>query len=182
MAGPRSATARGANLRRPRHLCDDLALDFRKAALDVGHPRDDGSRYGFGSGGGAMRRSAWALVMATAGLVACSGGSGEVAPVSFDPVATTVPQVVTTPAPSTTEVTTTVPMTTAPSLPVSDLTGPVFSDELGVKVATAPGVNTPGDTRQLLPEGLYVHIAWTADPNDPSVFTVQPDDIPILEA
>ena len=62
------------------------------------------------------------------------------------------------------------------------VTGPMFSDALGVKVATAPGVNTPGDTRQLLPAGLYVHIAWQADPTDASVFTVQPDDIPILEA
>lgn len=61
-------------------------------------------------------------------------------------------------------------------------TGPMFSDALGVKVDTAPGVNTPGDTRQLLPEGLYVHIAWAADPDDPSVFTVQPDDVEILEA
>ena len=43
-------------------------------------------------------------------------------------------------------------------------------------------MSTPGDTRRLLPEGLYVHIAWTADPNDPSVFTVQPDDVEILEA
>ena len=43
-------------------------------------------------------------------------------------------------------------------------------------------MNTRGDTRQLLPEGLYVHIAWEPDPNDPSVFTVQPDDIEILEA
>ena len=58
----------------------------------------------------------------------------------------------------------------------------MFSDALGVKVDTAPGVNTAGDTRQLLPEGLYVHIAWEPDPNDPSVFTVQPDDVEILEA
>jgi hypothetical protein len=62
------------------------------------------------------------------------------------------------------------------------LTGPVFSDALGVRVATAPGVTTRGDTRQLLPAGLYVHIAWEADPDDPSVFTVSPDDVEILEA
>ena len=58
----------------------------------------------------------------------------------------------------------------------------MFSDALGVKVDTAPGINTRGDTRQLLPEGLYVHIAWESDPNDLSVFSPIPEDIPILEA
>ena len=80
--------------------------------------------------------------------------------------------------------------TTAPTSTETDdgddgsngVTGPRFSDALGTKVESAPGVNTRGDTRQLLPEGLYVHIAWEPDPNDPSVFTVQPDDIAILEA
>ncbi|MEK7425188.1 MAG: hypothetical protein AAB131_15260 [Actinomycetota bacterium] len=62
------------------------------------------------------------------------------------------------------------------------ITGPMFSDALGVKVDSAPGVNTRGDTRQLLPEGLFVHIAWESDPNDLSVFTAQPEDIEILEA
>jgi hypothetical protein len=140
-----------------------------------------------------MRRAAWALVagcsmVAGLGAVACSGGAGEVAPVSLEPIATTLPAAATTPpatgAPTTAVATpdTTQPDTTQPDTTVAELTGPVFSDALGVKVASAPGVNTPGDTRQLLPEGLYVHIAWTADPADPSVFTVQPDDIPILEA
>jgi hypothetical protein len=139
-----------------------------------------------------MRRAAWALVagcsmVAGLGAVACSGGAGEVAPVSLEPIASTLPSAATTP--STTVAVTSVsttdasqPDTTQPDTTFPELTGPVFSDELGVKVASAPGVNTPGDTRQLLPEGLYVHIAWTADPADPSVFTVQPDDIPILEA
>ncbi|MBI5089447.1 MAG: hypothetical protein HZB15_11485 [Actinobacteria bacterium] len=58
----------------------------------------------------------------------------------------------------------------------------MFSDALGVKVDSAPGVHTPGDTRQLLPEGLYIHIAWQGDPNDLSVFTARDEDIPILEA
>ena len=57
-----------------------------------------------------------------------------------------------------------------------------FSAALGVKVALAPGVNTPGDTRLLLPEGLYVHIAWQPDPNDSSIFNPSPEDIEILEA
>ncbi|MFM6182764.1 MAG: hypothetical protein ACKPA8_14910, partial [Dolichospermum sp.] len=39
-----------------------------------------------------------------------------------------------------------------------------------------------GDTRRLLDEGVWVHIAWEPDPTDASVFTVQPDDTPILEA
>jgi hypothetical protein len=139
-----------------------------------------------------MRRAAWALVAGFSmvvglGAAACSGGAGEVAPVSLEPIASTLPSAATTP--STTVAVTSVsttdasqPDTTQPDTTFPELTGPVFSDELGVKVASAPGVNTPGDTRQLLPEGLYVHIAWTADPADPSVFTVQPDDIPILEA
>lgn len=81
-------------------------------------------------------------------------------------------------------VTSSAPATSADATVPGDptLTGPTFSDALGVKVDTAPGVNTPGDTRQLLPEGLYVHIAWTADPNDPSVFTARDEDIEILEA
>ncbi|MCX6519762.1 MAG: hypothetical protein NTZ21_03770 [Actinobacteria bacterium] len=87
---------------------------------------------------------------------------------------------------ATTEAATTVPDTTvaAPATTAADdgLTGPMFSDALGVKVDSAPGVRTRGDTRQLLPEGLYVHIAWEPDPQDPSVFTVQPDDVAILEA
>jgi hypothetical protein len=58
----------------------------------------------------------------------------------------------------------------------------MFSDALGVKVDSAPGVRTRGDTRRLLDEGVFVHIAWEPDPNDASVFTVQPDDIAILEA
>jgi len=139
-----------------------------------------------------MRRAAWALVAGFSmvvglGAAACSGGAGEVAPVSLEPIASTLPSAATTP--STTVAVTSVsttdasqPDTTQPDTTFPELTGPVFSDALGVKVASAPGVNTPGDTRQLLPEGLYVHIAWTADPADPSVFTVQPDDIPVLEA
>jgi hypothetical protein len=144
-----------------------------------------------------MRRAAWALVVgfgvvAGSGMVACSGGAGEVAPVSLESVVPPLPSAATAPStatPSTTVAVTAVatpdtmqPGTTQPGTTFPELTGPLFSDALGVKVATAPGVNTPGDTRQLLPEGLFVHIAWTADPTDPSVFTVQPDDIPILEA
>jgi hypothetical protein len=97
--------------------------------------------------------------------------------------------VTTRPEPSavaTSEAATTVPDTTVatPATTAADdgLTGPMFSDALGVKVDSAPGVRTRGDTRQLLPEGLFVHIAWETDPQDPSVFTVQPDDVAILEA
>ena len=77
-----------------------------------------------------------------------------------------------------------VPVTTVvPGTSTDDgLVGPQFSDALGVRVDGAPGVRTRGDTRKLLDAGLWVHIAWEPDPQDPSVFTVQPDDIPILEA
>lgn len=95
-----------------------------------------------------------------------------------DPTAPTTSEAGTAPAGATVGASTTaVDVTVA-----GPATGPMFSDALGEKVTGAPGVRTPGDTRRLLPEGLYVHLAWTADPADPSVFTPTPDDIPILEA
>jgi hypothetical protein len=137
---------------------------------------------------------ALALTLAL-GAVACSDDTNEVSapsfastPTALTDASTTVAVSTTTEAvePSTTVVATTtidsVSETTVASTVDDGLTGPMFSDALGVKVATAPGVNTRGDTRQLLPEGLYVHLAWEADPNDPSVFTAQPDDVEILEA
>jgi hypothetical protein len=127
-------------------------------------------------------------------VAACSGGNEvadltTVAPASSStrPAATTTAPPITEPTVvATTDPAITVPDTTdgPPATTVADdgLTGPTFSDALGVKVDGAPGVATRGDTRQLLPEGLYVHIAWEPDPQDPSVFTVQPDDVEILEA
>ncbi len=130
--------------------------------------------------------------LACAVLAACSGGNEVADLTTVAPSPSTTMSVATTtaePGPTvvaTTEAATTVPSTTvaAAGTTVADggLTGPTFSDALGVKVDSAPGVNTRGDTRQLLPKGLYVHIAWEPDPQDPSVFTVQPDDIEILEA
>lgn len=127
------------------------------------------------------------MVVTALGLAACSGGSNEVSPPSLDSVVTAPPtsdSTSTSAAPSSTTdtVDTTGVSTTGAPTTTAQAGGPMFSDALGVKVDTAPGVNTPGDTRQLLPEGLYVHIAWAPDPNDPSVFTVQPDDVEILEA
>ena len=151
-----------------------------------------------------VRTAAVAVLVATAlGTAACSGGT-EIADVTV--VAPSGPAVVTDPTPDaspsttgdaapptpeppsdSTEPTEPSPTTTATSggpstSSVDGLTGPAFSDALGVRVDTAPGVRTRGDTRRLLDAGLYVHLAWEADPDDPSVFTVQPDDIPILEA
>jgi hypothetical protein len=132
-----------------------------------------------------------ATALACALLAACSGGN-EVADITtVAPAPSSAPSVAVTtrPEPSavaTSEAATTVPDTTVatPATTAADdgLTGPMFSDALGVKVDSAPGVRTRGDTRQLLPEGLFVHIAWEPDPQDPSVFTVQPDDVAILEA
>lgn len=59
---------------------------------------------------------------------------------------------------------------------------PRFGEGLGTPVLTAPSIRTRGDTRQLLAEGLFVHLAWEPDPADASVFTTQPEDVPILEA
>ncbi len=131
-------------------------------------------------------------------IAACSGGN-EVADLTTVPAppatgaTPTTERAVSTTAMETTSPTAAPDATDAADAPTSTdtddeeagsngVTGPMFSDALGTKVENAPGVNTRGDTRQLLPEGLYVHIAWDPDPNDPSVFTVQPDDIPILEA
>lgn len=149
--------------------------------------------------GAAMRRTSrsgsavylgWCVALAV-GAAACSGESNQLAPVSFDssppPPSVTVADAASTtqPPPSSAATTTTFPATSTTPPPPSTtdgLTGPMFSDALGVKVDSAPGVRTRGDTRRLLDEGVYVHIAWEPDPTDASVFTVQPDDIAILEA
>ncbi len=141
------------------------------------------------------RRILGFALLAICTSAACSGGN-EVAEIttvapSAAGAATTTSEVVDDTAAVDTTVDTAVDITVADTVTTeavastvadSGLTGPMFSDALGIKVASAPGVNTAGDTRQLLPEGLYVHLAWEPDPNDPSVFTVQPDDIEILEA
>ena len=133
----------------------------------------------------------WATCAATLCLLAaCSGQSNHVAPVSFDDppasvATTTAPTTTVAPSSSVAASTTAAAAaaTTTSALAEGDaLTGPTFSDALGIRVDTAPGVRTRGDTRQLVPDGLYVHIAWEPDPDDPSVFTVQHDDIDILEA
>ena len=133
----------------------------------------------------------WATCAATLCLLAaCSGQSNDVAPVSFDDppasvATTTAPTTTVAPSSSVAASTTAAAAaaTTTSALAEGDaLTGPTFSDALGIRVDTAPGVRTRGDTRQLTPDGLYVHIAWEPDPDDPSVFTVQHDDIDILEA
>jgi hypothetical protein len=137
-----------------------------------------------------MRMRTWAAVTCAALLAAaCSSGGNEVAPVSFPTAPTVVPSTpaTTQPVASTIQVVaepeTTTPATTLDPVTTTDgVTGPTFSDALGVKVDTAPGVHTPGDTRRLLPEGLYVHIAWQGDPDDPSVFTAREEDVEILEA
>lgn len=124
-------------------------------------------------------------------LFACSDGGNQVTRITLGivppvvpstGVAVTEPLATTTAAPSTAVESTQPPTTAAATTTGDELSGPMFSDALGVKVDTAPGINTRGDTRQLLPEGLYVHIAWESDPNDLSVFSPIPEDIPILEA
>ena len=123
-------------------------------------------------------------------LAACTNSGNQVTPVSFDTIVPAAPTTSTSTPATTAAATTTVQTTVAATLdptttamsPTAGLTGPMFSDALGVKVATAPGIHTAGDTRQLLPEGLFVHLAWESDPNDFSVFSPIPEDIPILEA
>jgi hypothetical protein len=139
----------------------------------------------------SIRFQRGATIAAIAMLVACSGGQNEVAPITFAPTFPPPPAVSTVPAttPDTTEAATssTGEVTEATRVetvttPADGLTGPMFSDALGVRVDSAPGINTRGDTRLLLEQGLHVHIAWEPDPNDSSVFTVFPEDIEILEA
>ncbi len=141
------------------------------------------------------RRHLGITLLAGLTISACSGGNdvADLTTVPTPPATAATPTteaVVSTTVVETTSVTTAPNATDAPTSTEPDdgddgsngVTGPMFSDALGTKVERAPGVNTRGDTRQLLPEGLYVHIAWEPDPDDPSVFTVQPDDIAILEA
>lgn len=139
-----------------------------------------------------LRRSVGVVLLTSCAVAACSSNN-EVTDIATVLPPVTVMAATTALVVETTVVETTVDDTAAPDATdaavttVADdagagSTGPMFSDALGTKVAGAPRVNTRGDTRQLLPEGLYVHIAWEPDPNDPSVFTVQPDDIEILEA
>jgi len=123
----------------------------------------------------------------------CSSQPNEVAPVSFETQAPTgatstsgpAPTTTTTAAPATTTAATTTLFTLFPTTSLGagpEITGPMFSDSLGVKIDTAPGVHSRGDTRKLLDQGLWVHIAWEADPQDFSVYTAYPEDIEILEA
>ena len=129
------------------------------------------------------RRTTASTVVAFALAVsACSDAGNQVSAPSFDttappasaPPTSTLPVAPTTSVavPTTVAATTTIGSATteAPATSVADdgLTGPVFSDALGVKVTSAPGVTTRGDTRQLLPDGLYVHLAWEADPTTPA--------------
>ncbi len=139
-----------------------------------------------------MRRTtAVVLALMALGAAACTDGNrgadvvlDTLPPSTTVPVATTTGEAATTTSTvgQSTSTSTSAPTTTDVPPTAVEAAGPTFSDALGVKVDSAPGVNTPGDTRLLLPEGLYVHIAWEADPDDPSVFTVQPDDVEILEA
>ncbi len=72
--------------------------------------------------------------------------------------------------------------TSTPTTPTTAIDGPRLSAGLGTAVDTAPSVRTRGDTRRLLTEGLFVHLAWEPDAKDPSVFTPLAEDLPILEA
>jgi hypothetical protein len=147
-----------------------------------------------------MRFSNWLVAGVVGCVLAGCSGQNDVPPLVLEPTvapvtaaATTVPA--TEPVPESTMAATTVvePSTSvdtpAPTVVAEtyvgadpDGEGLTFSDGLGVKVVSAPGVTTPGDTRLLLAEGLYVHISWRSDPNDLSVYTVFPGDVEILEA
>ncbi|MFM2073261.1 MAG: hypothetical protein RLZZ623_3525, partial [Actinomycetota bacterium] len=150
--------------------------------------------------GSASRALSLAAATSLVALAACSSEGGAIPAPSLSPVPTASPTSIATSIPTSAAPVSTSPASSlnasatssvAPTAPTSDPAtgdpatgpvGPMFSDALGVRVATAPGVHSRGDTRQLLPQGLYVHIAWESDPNDTSVFTAQPEDIPILEA
>ena len=126
----------------------------------------------------------------------CTGGTASVPPITFTtappvasdsatPPATSAPATTNAPTKPATTSTVAAPATLITLLaPTSNppLTGPMFSPDLGTKVDTAPGVTTRGDTRKLLDEGLWAHIPWEIDPNDLSQLSVNPEDVPIIEA
>jgi len=147
------------------------------------------------------RRTALTGISIGIGLVAftatgCTGGTASVPPITFSTapsVASDSPTTPTTDAPATTSAPTTLATTSSVAAPATlitllaptsnpPLTGPMFSPDLGTKVDTAPGVTTRGDTRKLLDEGLWAHIPWEIDPNDLSQLSVNPEDVPIIEA
>ncbi len=156
---------------------------------------------------GRTTRWIYAYVVLVALVVpACGRGTGEVVPAQFDGDAPP-PSVVSTSTPPTEPSTSTsdapddgtdssvgtghtLPsapapvdaVTAAPVAPFPVVDGPRFSAGLGIPVDAAPSVRTRGDTRRLLEEGLYVHLAWEPDPDDPSVFTPLAEDVAILEA
>ena len=147
------------------------------------------------------RRTALTGISIGIGLVAftatgCTGGTASVPPITFSTapsVASDSPTTPTTDAPATTSAPTTLATTSSVAAPATlitllaptsnpPLTGPMFSPDLGTKVDSAPGVTTRGDTRKLLDEGLWAHIPWEIDPNDLSQLSVNPEDVPIIEA
>lgn len=142
---------------------------------------------------------AWQVVVALA-VTGCSPGAGRVVPADLadrpasptvvteidTTTVTTAPiETVTATAPAvplvSSSASTPEPPTAGGSAGTDDVTARLDPD-LGDPVSDAPGVGTRGDTRRLLDEGLWVHLAWEPDPADPAVYAALPDDVAVLEA
>jgi hypothetical protein len=70
---------------------------------------------------------------------------------------------------------------TSTTTPQPERTFGVLPDSIGAKVDNAPGVTTPGDIRELLPNA-WVFIPSEPDPNDTHVQPPLPEDIDIITA
>ena len=137
-----------------------------------------------------------ATVSLLVALVACGGNSDsapeETAPPPSRASTTTVDPtdsaVSTTASTSTTSPTTSAPpVTTADSLPDTTATtetengGSFLPDDLGRRVDSVPGVDTPGEIVELL-ENVWIFIPTEGDPNDASVVPPLPEDADIIAA
>ena len=138
-------------------------------------------------------RTAPAAIGLLLALTACTSSSRTSKATVTAPVPTAPPTVTanvatstsTTGTPTTTATTRTVASvatTTPPTAPPSTVTTAVLlPDGIGTKVNAAPGVNTPGDIRQLIPK-MWVFIPSATDPNDNHVQPPRPGDIDIITA
>jgi hypothetical protein len=120
-----------------------------------------------------------ALVMVVAAGCNDESVTGPTAPPPDDGEVTTTTAATTTGA--TTSTTTTTTTSTSTTTPQPERTFGVLPDNIGAKVDNAPGVTTPGDIRELLPNA-WVFIPSEPDPNDTHVQPPLPEDIDIITA
>jgi hypothetical protein len=119
-------------------------------------------------------------------LAACTSSPGQTsltAPLpTSPPIPTTVAASSTIPPATSSSTSTVASATTSPTSTLSTVaTTELLPDGIGKKVNAAPGVNTPGDIRELMPN-VWVFIPSAPDPNDNHVQPPLAGDIDIIAA